>query len=69
MMEMLQKCIPSKPIKNLTEWFDELQLEDKLKIYKYITKITNRKIRKMEHEMNESMKRLHIVNKELEKKK
>lgn len=66
---LLCEPMPSRPIRNLTEWFDELPLEDKLLIHKYMTKRTNKKIKKMEKEMNESMKKLNTISQEKQSKR
>ena len=60
----MEEYLPNKLIRNLTEWFDELHLEDKLVIHKYITKIINKRNKREADEMTEAIK-LHYKNKEV----
>ena len=46
---------PSRPLRNLTEWFDELHLEDKLMLHKKMIKIDNKRVKKHYLEMNEQI--------------
>ena len=47
--------MPGRPIKSLTEWFDELNLEDKLMLHKKMIKIDNKRAKKHHLEINEQM--------------
>ena len=47
--------MPGRPIKSLTEWFDELNLEDKLMLHKKMIKTDNKRVKKHYLEMNEQI--------------
>ena len=53
--------MPGRPIRNLTEWFDELLLEDKLLINKYMAKVEKKRDKQMINAIAENSKKMFVT--------